>query len=408
MSELQQEELSNTENVLVNWYEEAKVSSSNLSLRPVIYRRHVDGIYQTLIDLFEIDFFEINAIDALNANKLHLIHSLLMNGNKAHYYKLVEFCMLVEKAKRNETHWLKLQSVRFNSEELRDVMFELYMATLFEVNKIEYQTDSIRNNQILEGYCKIANKWFLYECKRGRSVIADNLKKKTFIFSKMLDFIKNQLYGMEFIITLKIKKDFTQFSLVHPILKTIKRYFKTRETDTEVDFQNEYLKVEIIPLTPANEIEITKNLRPIDGYITAKATGRIVEDNKEVFNTKAVYSHGHDKASSIKKFFKILHDAKRQHKSESNAGRIFVFENEHIGDTSAPLLRPDIFYEQEIAAGLNKKENQDIVVIIFKNYTRSRPLFSVLVYGPEKYSDQINLIRIFNYSIIEWKAIFQN
>jgi hypothetical protein len=373
--------LENRINILDRWKKHFDYLSSPLNIRPKLKREHVDFIYSSLSQIFGKEFFDISIIDEISKNQLHFIRALLTKYDVPGYYKLFEFCFLMDYAKeKNTVTYQRGLLNKYNSSKLNEVIFEVYIDFIFFKNNIPYDSNLQRGNQIVEGYCQINGKQILVECKKKYSIVSKDLEVKSYLISEILRIMSMAKYGFESIGVLQFKNAKTESSDLHSLLKQFKNLMVNRVDNLGFKIETHKIFFELKAMNEIDLIELANGLKEHSAYFTTTNLNSIDENGLNKFRIQVIFNTIYSKEQAGNRLIDTIRKARKQHISDSSIPRIFFIDNEFLNDFSAPLLREgDEYYIKRIKDYLLLKKTKDIVILIFRNFIQTTPQITASV-----------------------------
>ena len=369
------------QNLLELWKAQFYLLSSDLSIKKYIDRLFVDHVYKTLLDFWGEQHFKVNLLDVIRDDKLHFIIAALNKRTVASFYFLFETSLLIEWIKINDlVTYQKLDSVKYRTDTCREVLFEIYTDWIFWYNKIPYTSAIWVGDQLKEGYCEIGGTTYLIECKKKYSLGMEQLKIRQYITASILKIAQNINFGLECIclIRFKDKNNFNRAGF-SKVLKEFKNYLVNRvDYYPEKLLDYEFMSVELLRFDLDTMEKISRNEIENDIYVTFQNTYEIDEGDQLRFRVNVGYNIIVNHAKIITKLIASVHKAMSQHRNDDTP-KIIMIDNESIEDFTTPMLNGNITYEQKLQDYINRRESNDVVILLYRNFTQAQPSISFAV-----------------------------
>ncbi len=361
-------------NILENWKRHFYDVSSDFNINKKVNRNLVDFIYTKLNDFWGNDFFETNLLDAVHANKVYFLQPMLGQPSLSSFYYLLEVAMMIDFASDKHPDLYKsLNEVKFLPEKSKDILFEIYIALFFYMNKVTYQTNILTGNQPRDGYCTLNGKKYLVECKKRYSIIQKEISLRKYLISEIMKIAKSITYGLECIGVLTIKTSVSNRQMFLPILKAFKNYIVNRTEYSPVFLvEDDFIRMELKPYNDSNRIELENNLIPHTIYFTITNLNKIKEDIPQ-FRVQVTFKAVANHRKVAKKLIESIKSARKQHKDSKTLPRIFFIDNEFLNDFSSPLLHNIKVYEDYLQKYVSEKNTNDLVVLLYRDFTGKTP-----------------------------------
>jgi hypothetical protein len=410
------------ENILLQWKRHFDWISSDLNPKKLAERNNVNFIYNTLLDFWGEEHFNVNLLDLIHRDKHHFTIAALSKATASSFYYLFETATLIDRVKKeNKEVYDKLYSVRFRTDTCREILFEIYTDWILSYNKIPYETGVWLDNQLKEGYCEIENTRYLIECKKKYSLGTQQLKIRQFITAEIFKIAQKIKIGLEFICVIHLKAtELTQQQLSKD-LKNFKNYIVNRGYENKLILL-EYgtMSIEIMPFQEETAERLKDKIVPSDIFFVCKNTYEFVEDylpyllselggiilTEPQFKFRiTVYFNviiNHDKI--IKKLINSIHKAKSQHKTD-NTPKIIIVDNEFVEDFTTPMLNGNIYYEEQLQQYVDQHTSNAIIVLLYRNFTQNLPSIKFSVICKEDQTDIKNMLNNIIFQPIDLKKL---
>lgn len=373
-------------NLLNEWFKEYRYLSSDLHPWGRIYRRKdIEWVVGVLSSYFGNDFFVVPTenTSAKTIESSNWIHNLLVLHRPSSILALFEICnLLVYLQKQDEKLQKQMRSTIRHIHKFQDLFFEVYVYRILEFNRIPVEKKAMKGNQELEGRCEINGKKYLFECKKPTFIYMPELEAFVQIIQEFrINFSKLQ-NGKELVGYVQLKKDPKQAK--NEAVQKIKKFAKNPKSfagTIDFHYESEFVKIRIENYDEVKYIEYTtQDLQP---RVIFKILPPIVvvPDTENLYRFFIEYDFSAEHNKIIDKLLDALDKKRKQHSESKREGRIFFFDNEHLGDFKLPLLPiSGIENDEKIMEYLNTKETEDILCIMDRNFLSSPPKIGIKVY----------------------------
>lgn len=381
-------------NLLEEWYREAFLISSPLSISPKIDREAVDYIYNKLSTFFGKDYFIPSKPDT-TIDDINWIHSLLVSKKTLGCYQILkDISTLISyyESMKNELNYY-LTSVINSNKILRSFFFELYIYRQLDLCKIVNQKKVMLNGKEREGLCLLNEKVFLMECKKAYYPKLDSLdilcnlqrtlmrKSDQFRNPKGMILSINMQKPLQKRYKAEFKRLIPTLSNWNALISESTPQFESNLLDGRIAMQM-FSDIALIEAERLTKYDVLFHLKP-----ARTATGQ------PYLKGSTVLSFSMLQTEILKKLETILKGAKSQHRDFYGPKIFFV-------DTEAyPEFRMGLFQlktslsETEIEKIINKVGFRDtIVCILRRSITETSFVTEAYIYASEELRQEGKLI----------------
>lgn len=374
-------------NLLNNWYKHYRWRSSPLNPQRDVARLSIDQLYERLHTMFGHEFFEIPEPTKIGTMSTNWLHYLLAGRGNSSLVPLWEFHTLVEVAEKYfpDIH-KRLMSYKKDTLKMQDTLFEVFAARWLNHNNTLVAVEPVFGNQTLDGVCSINGRHFIYECKKLRSVSMDTIRALLDVQVYFAQYLNKVKYAspVSCVVLLKQKSKKTK----NAVINGLRKFFASQEFKTG-RFQKQTIT------TPSFELIIAPFTYGMEASDTFKNNIPrihidIIPPNK--YNKEGLTYHPARFRVDFtltqdyinEKFIEHISKKRKQHRKNSDKPRLFLFDSEHLNDMNLPISPlPHTIEQEPVEKYLNSKNTDDVVCIIYRNYRKSLPEFTVKAYAPE-------------------------
>jgi len=153
--------------LLAEWHTTASLHLASIFLlQPLIEKGKLDFIRDTLMTEFDGDYFQLQPCQEIASDEIHWIKSLLMVPERLSAVKaLYELALQLRYCQRFPSLYKEFKRVRPNLRNLRSFFFELFIDKTLDEAGIPTEKMKKVGRQVMEGFCTLNGKEFLFECK---------------------------------------------------------------------------------------------------------------------------------------------------------------------------------------------------------------------------------------------------
>jgi hypothetical protein len=374
-------------NILENWKKECYVLSSPLSINRQLERDDVDGVVKVFEEYFGLNYFNIESPEKAIKSDQNWIIFLLVNHNRpACIAALYEIANILKYLKTlTPSIQNKFKSLFQDPHQFRNMFFELYVYRLLDYNNISNNKKIKEGIKELEGTCFIAEKEYLFECKK---LYAPEINLyNVVVYAMELLYIKfnNLNKGFGLIGTIKFK-DYNNLNTRDVFTTKLLKFFNgfNEQTFHNIDYQDSDSLVElsVVNYTPEVNIEIDQNFNKYHVIFKIippySPTPGIL--NHYAVDLKCNFSFTQEKVT--RKLLSSINDKKNQHNNSKYPNKIYFIDSETIPDFTLPIFRTDsMFEEDKIKTFLESFSENEIVCFIRREYMDDVPNISIKCYG---------------------------
>lgn len=385
-------------NLLEKWYDNAKVISSHLNINQIVSRDKVVYIYETLLSFFGTSYFEIIPGIDKPIEKITWIYSLLSNENSLGCIDaLFEISELIQYSSTlDETIQKELLDLKHSPQNLRTFFFELFVFKRLDENRIQNKKKYFVGAQEIEGTCTIAEKLYLFEC---RKIFLPKIQELDILRRLLMDFDKygkTLTKGMGMICSITFNWPITGKHRSN-FESRIREFFKALNqlTYAHIDYNvsDEYGTFRAIDYDEATLIEIkgSKKYDILHYVIPPKVP---VPGQANFYQGKVLANFFTLQSKIHKKFEEALKEKKRQHKNSPFKEKIIFIDSESLPEFQMGLFINEMMFERgKIAAICKKIHENNIVCMIRRRYLSDGYEILVDTFGNEQNK---NVVKVLN------------
>jgi hypothetical protein len=364
-----------TQNLLEDWYKEALIISSPLNITPLIERKKVDFIYQTLSGLLGNSFFKVATNQDKAIAKISWLFSLLSNyKNRSCIHALYDISRLIKYAEVLDQSIRKdLSDLKKNPENLRTFFFELFIYRLLDNNNVPNIKKPVINGQTLEGICKILGEEYLFEC---RKMFLPKINDLDIMRRLMMDIYKQgqkMKAGVGMILSISLRRPINGVHREN-FAKKIQEYFKAlNNIKTAVtiryNLEDEFGSFSAIDYNEASLIEI-KSKKNYDVLYYVKPPDMPIPDIPNFYQARIACNFSILESKIYKKLEDILKEKAAQHRNSPIKNKIIFLDSEMLPEFHMNLFQNEGMYHPEKVKSIYEKLNlKDILCVVRRKYS---------------------------------------
>lgn len=395
-------------NLLNQWKKDFDWYSSILNPDKFCDRKDVEGLVKTLLEYFGEEYFEVTINQNRSLEKTNWVFNLLAQKDLSSLIALFEIGNLLEYLKSLDVNiQKKLRSAVNSFNEFQNLLFEIYTYRLLDFNKIENQKKIWKGNQELEGTCTIGDKDFIFECCKSYTVDFERFDVINNISTQIFLEMQKMKVAVGLIGYVVIKGNIKEAQ--KKILKIIKQYFgqfNGKQDYIRSMYEDDDCLFETLIYDEEKYFELTNQEdRPeITFKIIPPIT--IVQGVANHFRTEITPTFSITQEKITDKLLKIIRKKRHQHNPSKDCNRIIFIANEMAKNFRFPLMSfENMLEEEKIQKVIDKKETNDIICVILRNYLGEVPSVKVKVFCKDEFkevkSKLENMKTRFGYSINE-------
>jgi hypothetical protein len=284
----------------------------------------------------------------------------------------------------------KLKSVINSYQEFQNLFFEIYVYRILDYNRIENDKKVWKGNQELDGACKIGDREFIFECRKSYTVDFERLAAVMGLATQISLEVQKMKTRKELIGYIRIKKNIEKAK--KKILNILSQFF--RQFDGRPDFSirsyhdDNDCQFETMIYDEKRYFELdNQEERP---EIIFKIISPMVAVQGELSWYKTIVSPAFsiNQNKITEKLLITIKKKRQQHSLSKDSNRIIFIDCEQAKNFRFPLLSSEnMIDEDRIQREINRKETNDIICIILRDYLGQTPTVKLKIFCKKEFDD---------------------
>jgi len=390
-------------NILTEWKKEADIMSSGILINTPFYNDDIDRIYNTLVEYFKLEYFEITP-----ESKSNWLYFLLATPkSKSCIINLFEIVKIIEKIKTfPKSRRRKIRTILHEPNQLREAFFEVYIQLVFEFNKYSVSSNKSDKGKPLDLVLYDNGNEYLIECTKLYMPHNERMLVLFNVLSKVMEIINSSnrnVVAIQSVVTIRVY----EYNSENLIKSVEVLYFDLLSAIVRKDF----IRGTLILKSPEAELQIDTSSEVFEEYYSEKFYQPFVKfcftHNKE-FNRVIIETKIHNNVSNENIFLKtrrVILDKIIQHRAANYKNKILVIDCETIPELDQAAYRDSVSYKKDdIETILKEVATDESVAIIMRDYSGERPAIRLSQFATSntkellfKWRDTLNFAFAFKY-----------